>query len=99
MGQKQLICLARALLKDNTIVFLDEATASMDAETDQSIQETLFRELEGKTLITIAHRLNTVLNYDKILVLDEGKVVEFDTPQALLGDECSQFYSMIHESS
>lgn len=99
VGQKQLICLARALLKDNTIVFLDEATASMDAETDQSIQETLFRELEGKTLITIAHRLNTVLNYDKILVLDEGKVVEFDTPQALLGDECSQFYSMIHESS
>ncbi|TRY79300.1 hypothetical protein TCAL_05131 [Tigriopus californicus] len=98
VGQKQLICLARALLKDNTIVFLDEATASMDAETDKTIQETLFRELEGKTLITIAHRLNTVLNYDKILVLDEGQVVEFDTPQHLLSDENSHFYAMIHQS-
>eukprot|EP00095_Tigriopus_kingsejongensis_P007315 snap_masked-scaffold431_size173393-processed-gene-0.12 protein:Tk07315 transcript:snap_masked-scaffold431_size173393-processed-gene-0.12-mRNA-1 annotation:"hypothetical protein DAPPUDRAFT_307202" len=73
VGQRQLLCLARALLRQTAIVFLDEATASMDADTDKKVQETLFAELQGKTLITIAHRLDTILNYDKILVMDDGQ--------------------------
>ena len=84
VGQRQLLCLARALLRRNQLILLDEATASMDEETDTLVQETLFRELNGKTLLTIAHRLDTILNYDRILVLDQGKVKEFDTPKNLL---------------
>ena len=95
VGQRQLLCLARALLRRNQLILLDEATASMDEETDALVQETLFRELDGKTLLTIAHRLDTILNYDRILVLDQGKVKEFDTPKNLLENTGSQFYQMM----
>ena len=97
MGQRQLLCLARALLRSSAIVILDEATASMDENTDQLVQETLMRELNDKTLITIAHRLDTIVGYDKILVLDQGKIAEFAPPEQLLEDKKSVFYSMMQK--
>ena len=68
VGERQLLCLSRSLLRDCAIVLLDEATASMDEETDGKVQETLFNELKGRTIVTIAHRLDTIVSYDKILV-------------------------------
>ncbi|KAJ1565088.1 hypothetical protein HK405_013179 [Cladochytrium tenue] len=83
-GQRQLICLARALLRDSRVVFLDEATASIDAQTDARIQSTIRGELAGATVFCIAHRLRTVADYDRILVLDHGEFVEFGTPEELM---------------
>ncbi|KAJ7079433.1 P-loop containing nucleoside triphosphate hydrolase protein [Mycena belliarum] len=83
-GQKQLLALARALLRDRNIVCLDEATSSIDVETDQAIQQTLRASFQGTTIITIAHRISTVRDYDRILVLDDGQVVENGSPDELL---------------
>ena len=94
VGQRQLVCLARALLRKSRILILDEATAAVDLETDALIQRTIQTEFSDCTILTIAHRLNTVLDYDRILVLDQGKVVEFDTTNKLLNDPDSIFYSM-----
>lgn len=77
-GQRQLLCLARALLKRSRIVLMDEATASVDFETDKAIQKTISTELSDSTILCIAHRLHTVIEYDRILVLDKGHIVEFD---------------------
>lgn len=85
-GQRQLLCLARALLKNPKVLMMDEATASIDYKTDGLIQETI-RELSGNTVITIAHRLGTVVDYDKILVLDQGRVEEWGEPWELLKPE------------
>lgn len=90
-GQRQLMCLARALLSPSKILVLDEATAAVDVQTDKIIQETIRSELKDKTIITIAHRLDTVMDSDRILVLEDGQVREFDTPQKLLEDETSVF--------
>jgi ABC-type multidrug transport system fused ATPase/permease subunit len=86
LGQRQLICLARALLKKSRILVLDEATSSVDARTDQEVQETIRREFvdKGVTVITVAHRLDTVLGYDKIAVLGAGQILEYGTPAELL---------------
>ncbi|OQV19026.1 Multidrug resistance-associated protein 1 [Hypsibius exemplaris] len=94
VGQRQLICLARALLRSSKIVILDEATASIDSVTDLLIQETMKRELRDCTVITVAHRLSTIMNYDRIMVLEQGEVVEFDAPEILLKDTGSLFYGL-----
>lgn len=83
-GERQRISIARALLKGAPIVLLDEATSSLDVENESQVQEALSRLLAGKTVIVIAHRMRTVMNADKIVVLDEGRVVEQGTPQELL---------------
>ncbi|KAG1554327.1 hypothetical protein G6F51_000001 [Rhizopus arrhizus] len=98
VGQRQLICLARALLRRTTILILDEATAAIDVETDSIIQETIRRQFAHCTILTIAHRINTVMDSDRILVLDKGNVAEFDAPQTLLDNKESIFYSMAKEA-
>src|SRR5438270_10083061 len=84
VGQRQLLCLARALLKNNKILVLDEATANVDQETDAQIQKTIKDKFSHCTVITVAHRLNTIIDMDRVLVLDAGQVVEFDEPYILL---------------
>ena len=84
VGEKQLICLARALVRRNKILLLDEATASLDLRTDHLIQRTIQTCFSSCTVLTIAHRLNTVMQYDKIMVLDQGQLLECDTPDNLL---------------
>ncbi|KAJ2831973.1 hypothetical protein FBU31_002168 [Coemansia sp. 'formosensis'] len=91
VGQRQLICLARALLKHAKVLVLDEATAAIDPESDAIIQESIRKEFKDCTVLTIAHRLNTIIDSDRILVLDEGQVAEFDTPDALLAKENGLF--------
>ncbi|KAF8150500.1 multidrug resistance-associated ABC transporter [Mycena galopus ATCC 62051] len=97
-GQRQLIAMARALLRRSSIVILDEATSSVDFKTDAKIQTTIREEFTDSLLLTIAHRLKTVIDYDKLLVLDKGKLVEFDTPLALLEKEDGIFRSMCLKS-
>ncbi|XP_068732556.1 multidrug resistance-associated protein 1-like [Montipora capricornis] len=84
VGQRQLVCLARALLRKSKVLVLDEATAAVDLETDELIQQTIRREFADRTIFTIAHRLNTIMDYTRIMVLDKGFLVEFDTPENLL---------------
>ncbi|KAK5789347.1 hypothetical protein VI817_008471 [Penicillium citrinum] len=96
-GQRQLLCLARALLKQPRVLMMDEATASIDYATDAKIQETL-RELRDSTIITIAHRLQTIIDYDKVLVLDHGRVIEYEHPWDLINREGGLFRSMCENS-
>jgi ATP-binding cassette, subfamily C (CFTR/MRP), member 4 len=98
VGQRQLICLARAILRNNKILVLDEATANVDPETDALIQEKIREKFQNCTVLTIAHRLNTVMDSDKILVMAESKVAEFDSPQNLLKIENGIFKGMINAS-
>ncbi|KAF9373724.1 hypothetical protein CPC16_001710 [Podila verticillata] len=99
LGQRQLMSLARAMLAKNThILCLDEATAAIDIETDNAIQRALRREFSNCTVLTIAHRINTIMDSDKILVLDQGRVSEYDTPQALLQKQDGLFLSLAVES-
>ncbi|KAI8337487.1 P-loop containing nucleoside triphosphate hydrolase protein [Chlamydoabsidia padenii] len=97
-GQRQLIALARALVKKSSLIVLDEATSSVDFETDHKIQQTIRTEFGESTLLCIAHRLRTVLDMDRILVLDAGKLVEFDDPYTLITRENGAFKSMCEKS-
>uniref|UniRef100_T1ILX3 ABC transporter domain-containing protein n=1 Tax=Strigamia maritima TaxID=126957 RepID=T1ILX3_STRMM len=95
VGEKQLICLARTILRKNKILLLDEATAFVDVETDFKIQKTVHETFAECTILTIAHRLNTIWDSDRILVLDAGRVAEFDSPEILMEDESSFFRAMM----
>ena len=98
VGQRQLVCLARAVLRKTKVLVLDEATAAVDLETDDLIQETIRREFKDCTVITIAHRLNTILDSNRVIVLDRGVIKEFDTPDNLIADTTTQFFSMVQDA-
>ena len=98
VGQRQLLCLARALLKGSKILVLDEATAAVDVETDNLIQTTIREAFVDCTTLTIAHRLNTIIDSDRVLVLDRGHVLEYDTPSTLLAKEGGAFSDMVDET-
>ena len=98
IGERQLIALARALVRKTKILILDEATSSVDYETDYKIQQTIAKEFKDCTILCIAHRLNTILNYDKIVVMNEGKIVEFDEPKKLYMNESGLFRNMCQQA-
>lgn len=98
VGQRQLVCLARALLRKTQILILDEATAAVDLETDDLIQKTIRTEFADCTILTIAHRLHTIIDSDKVVVLDKGLVAEFDTPENLMSNPATIFYGMAKNS-
>uniref|UniRef100_A0A8C4ESZ8 Si:ch211-221f10.2 n=1 Tax=Dicentrarchus labrax TaxID=13489 RepID=A0A8C4ESZ8_DICLA len=98
VGERQLLCVARALLRNSKILILDEATAAIDTETDRLIQETIRSAFGSCTTLIIAHRLNTVMSCSRVMVLDNGQILEFDSPAVLLADENSRFRAMIEAS-
>lgn len=97
-GQRQLLCIARSLLRKPKILIMDEATASIDNTTDSEIQKMIRENFKDATVLTIAHRLNTILDSDRILVLDDGKIAEFDTPKNLLAKPNGVFRGMVDKS-
>ncbi|KAJ7057792.1 ABC protein [Mycena amicta] len=99
VGERSLLSLARALVKDSRVVILDEATASVDLQTDDKIQRTIQTQFGDRTLICIAHRLRTIISYDRILVLDAGTIAEFDTPVSLFSREDSLFRTLCDKSN
>lgn len=99
LGERQLISFARALVRGSKVLILDEATSSVDYETDSKIQRTIAREFSHCTILCIAHRLKTIINYDRIVVLDKGEIVEFDTPWNLFKSHGSIFQQMCERSN
>lgn len=97
-GQRQLVCLARSILKHPRVLLLDEATASIDYDTDAMIQRTIRSSFHDVTILTIAHRLRTIADYDLVLVLEKGNLAQFGTPAELLSDHSGIFYSMCEKS-
>ncbi|KAJ8520309.1 hypothetical protein ONZ45_g2846 [Pleurotus djamor] len=93
-GEKQLLCMARAILKRSKVLVMDEATASVDYATDELIGKTIRHEFAESTILTIAHRLRTVIDYDRVMLLDNGRIVEFDKPSVLLNNSSSKFYDL-----
>ncbi|KAH9747873.1 ABC transporter C family member 2 [Citrus sinensis] len=98
VGQRQLLSLSRALLRRSKILVLDEATAAVDVRTDALIQKTIREEFKSCTMLIIAHRLNTIIDCDRILLLDSGRVLEYDTPEELLSNEGSSFSKMVQST-
>ncbi|CAD8077788.1 unnamed protein product [Paramecium sonneborni] len=97
-GEKQLLCIARAILKKSKIILIDEATANIDVDTEHKIQETITKAFKSCTVITIAHRINTILNCDKIIVINKGQIQEYGYTKDLINDQQSMFYSIYSES-
>ncbi|KAI1289971.1 putative multidrug resistance-associated protein [Halotydeus destructor] len=97
VGQRQLVCLTRALMRNSKLLVLDEATANVDQETDQLIQRTIKNQFRHCTVLTVAHRLNTIIDMDKVLVMDAGQVKEFDEPHQLLQNR-GLFYDMVMQT-
>lgn len=98
MGQRQLVCLARAILRHTKILVMDEATANVDPETDSLIQRTIREKFKKCAVITIAHRLHTVMDNDRVLVVDAGNAVEFGHPHELLLQSDSYFKKLIDQT-
>ncbi|XP_015233372.1 PREDICTED: multidrug resistance-associated protein 4-like isoform X1 [Cyprinodon variegatus] len=98
VGQRQLVCLARAILRRNRILIIDEATANVDPRTDDLIQKTIRDKFRECTVLTIAHRLNTIIDSDRILVLDAGQIHAYDEPYVLLQDTKGIFYKMVQQT-
>lgn len=98
VGQRQLVCLARAILRKNRILVIDEATANVDPRTDELIQKTIREKFSECTVLTIAHRLNTIIDSDRILVLDAGKIDAYAEPYTLLQDPGGIFYKMVQQT-
>ena len=98
VGQRQLICVARALLRKSKVILMDEATASIDVETDMKIQETIRSQFTESTVITIAHRIHTIIDSDRVLVLEQGEVKEYDRPAELLKNPDSLFSQLVEKS-
>uniref|UniRef100_A0AAQ6AGQ7 Multidrug resistance-associated protein 4 n=1 Tax=Amphiprion ocellaris TaxID=80972 RepID=A0AAQ6AGQ7_AMPOC len=98
VGQRQLVCLARAILRKNRILIIDEATANVDPRTDELIQKTIRDKFRECTVLTIAHRLNTIIDSDRILVLDAGEIHAYDEPYSLLQDPNGTFYKMVQQT-
>ncbi|NXL30014.1 MRP7 protein, partial [Glaucidium brasilianum] len=96
LGQRQLVCLARALLTQAKVLCIDEATASVDQKTDQLLQQTIRQRFADKTVLTIAHRLNTILDSDRVLVMQAGRVAELDSPTRLSQKDGSLFQHLLH---
>ena len=98
VGQRQLLCIARALLRKSKVILMDEATASIDSETDMKIQSTIRTQFTESTVITIAHRIHTIIDSDRVLVLDLGEVKEYDQPGVLLENPKSLFSQLVEKS-
>jgi ABC-type multidrug transport system fused ATPase/permease subunit len=98
LGQKQLLCLARAIIRKSKIVIMDEVTVSVDQQTENMIHKIVLEELACCTVIIITHKLDYVLEYDKVIVLDRGGIVEFDRPSRLLENENGLFYKMFKKA-
>ena len=96
-GERQLICICRAILRKNRVVVLDEATANIDIVTEQKIQKLIEEEFNESTVITIAHRLNTIIKSDRVLVLANGKRLEYDSPRVLMNNPESHFSKLLKE--
>jgi ABC-type multidrug transport system fused ATPase/permease subunit len=90
-GERQLICICRAILRKSKVVILDEATANIDLVTEQKIQDLISKNFKDSTMLTIAHRLNTIIHSDRVLVLSFGRIKEFDKPRRLMKNEKSEF--------
>lgn len=96
-GEKALVCICRAALRKSKVVLLDEATASIDVETEETIQKLITNEFKDATMLTVAHRLNTIINSDKIMFMKDGQVAEFDSPEILKNDTKSAFYELLSQ--
>ncbi|EYC38271.1 hypothetical protein Y032_0728g1885 [Ancylostoma ceylanicum] len=98
VGQRQLVCLARAVLRKAKILVLDEATAAIDVTTDAVIQATIREHFAKSTVFTIAHRLNTIMDYDRIMVIENGQIIEFDSPSKLLANPDTAFAKLVRDA-
>lgn len=96
-GEKQLICICRAILRKSKVIILDEATANIDVVTEQKIQELITENFKDSTMLVVAHRLNTIINSDMVLVMGEGQNKEYDAPQTLINNPDSEFSKLLQE--